>query len=221
MTKRDLPAELASVTEPDGDARLSAPSAERNAGPLTDLLRDHVPTEGRALEMASGTGQHVLAFARAFPGITWQPTEIAPERRASIDAWTATETLPNILPARALDAAKPGWAADHGGQDLIVLVNLLHLISTPEAQAIIAETGKALAPGGRFVLYGPFLRNGETTSDGDARFHASLRAADPEVGYKDDFDIVDWLHAAGLTLVEVVEMPANNLAFVSERATET
>ena len=89
-----------------------------------------------------------------------------------------------------------------------------------EAQAD-PETGKALAPGGRFVLYGPFLRNGETTSDGDARFHASLRAADPEVGYKDDFDIVDWLHAAGLTLVEVVEMPANNLAFVSERVTET
>lgn len=221
MTKRDLPAELASVAERGGDARLSAPSAERNAGPITDLLRDHVPAEGRALEIASGTGQHVLAFARAFPDLMWQPTEIDPARRASIDAWAATDDLSNLRPAVALDASQAGWSATLGGQDLIVLVNLLHLISTAEAQTIVAEAAKALAPGGRFVLYGPFLRNGETTSDGDERFHASLQAADPEVGYKDDFDVVDWLHAAGLTLVEVVEMPANNLAFVSRRATET
>lgn len=79
----------------------------------------------------------------------------------------------------------------------------------------------ALAPGGRFVLYGPFLRGGETTSEGDARFDASLRAGDPEIGYKDDFDVIDWLHAAGLALIDVVEMPANNLSFVAERPRET
>ncbi|KZY36370.1 methyltransferase [Roseovarius sp. HI0049] len=221
MPRRDLPAELASVAETGGDARMSAPSAERNAGPIRDLLRAHAPAEGRALEIASGTGQHVLAFARAFPGLTWQPTEIAAERRASIDAWAATEGLANLRPAVALDATVPGWADDHGGQDLIVLVNLLHLISTPEAKAIISETARALAPGGRFVLYGPFLRDGEATSEGDARFDASLRASDPEVGYKDDFTTIDWLHAAGLSLVEVVEMPANNLAFVTQRPEET
>ncbi|MEQ8877130.1 MAG: DUF938 domain-containing protein [Phycisphaerales bacterium] len=221
MPRRDLPAELASVAEPDGDARLSAPSAERNAGPITDLLRDHVPEGGRALEIASGTGQHVLAFARAFPDLTWQPTEIAPERRASIDAWAATEGLLNLRPAMALDATVPGWSEGHGGQDLIVLVNLLHLISTGEARTIVAETAQALAPDGRFVLYGPFLRDGETTSEGDARFDASLRASDPDVGYKDDFAVIDWLHDAGLTLVDVVEMPANNLALISQRPPET
>ena len=221
MPQRHLPAELASVAEPGADARLSAPSALRNAGPITALLRAHAPAEGRALEIASGTGQHVLAFARAFPGLTWQPTEIAAERRASIDAWAATEGLPNIRAAIALDATAPGWANEHGGQDLVVLVNLLHLISTQEARTIIAEVARALAPGGRFVLYGPFLRDGEATSEGDASFDASLRASDPDVGYKDDFTTIDWLHEAGLTLVDVVEMPANNLAFVAHRAPET
>lgn len=217
MPKRDLPAEIASTATPGGDARLSAPSAARNAGPIADLLRHHAPARGRALELASGTGEHALAFARAFPGLTWQPTEIDPARRASIDAWAANDPQPNLLPAITLDACRPGWGAAHPGHALILLVNLLHLVSEPEARALIAELPHALAPQGRAILYGPFLRGGETTSEGDARFHASLRAADPETGYKDDFDVIDWLHAAGLSLVDVVEMPANNLAFVAER----
>lgn len=218
MTRRRVPAETASVAFPNADgARLSAPSAARNIGPITELLRRHAPTSGRALELASGTGEHVLAFATAFPNLTWQPTDVAPERLASIDAWAATKNLPNLHPARPLDASKPGWGADHAGQDLIVLVNLLHLISEAEARTLVAELPAALAPGGLCVLYGPFLRGGVATSDGDARFHASLQAADPEVGYKNDADVVDWLQAAGLRPVEVAEMPANNLAFVSQR----
>lgn len=221
MPRRHLPAETASAAAPEGGARLSAPSAARNVGPITDLLRHHGPREGRALELASGTGEHVLAFATAFPGLDWQPTEPDADRRASIDAWAATRALPNLRPAVALDACVAGWGTEWPGQDLVVLVNLLHLVSTPEAKTLVSEVPQALAAGGRFILYGPFLRDGEATSEGDARFHAALRAADPETGYKDDFDVIDWLHAAGLTLVDVVEMPANNLAFVSERAKES
>lgn len=221
MPRRDLPSDMASRAEGAGDARLHAPSAARNTPPLVALLRQHAPRSGQALELASGTGEHALAFAEALPGLDWQPTEIDPARRASIDAWAATRRLPNLRPAMALDACAPGWGAAHAGQDLVMLVNLLHLISTPEARTIVAETAQALAPGGRFILYGPFLRDGETTSEGDARFHAALRAADPETGYKDDFDVLDWLHAAGLVLVDLVEMPANNLAFVARRPKES
>ena len=217
MPRRDLPAERPSLAEPRDAARLTAPSAARNTGPIITLLREHAPAQGRVLELASGTGEHALAFARAFPRLDWQPSELDPARRGSIDAWAATGALPNLRPAIALDATAPGWGTKHGGYDLIVLINLLHLISTPEARAVLSELPDALAPGGRFILYGPFLRDGEATSDGDARFHASLRSADPETGYKDDFEVIDWLHAAGLSLVDLVEMPANNLAFVAMR----
>ncbi len=217
MSRRlNLP-DSASVATPGEGGRLHAPSAERNAGPLCDLLRHHAPQAGRALELASGTGQHAVRFAAALPGLDWQPSEIDGERRASIDAWAAEAGLPNLRPAIALDACTPGWAAAHGGQDLIVLVNLLHLISEGQAQALVAEAARALAPGGRLILYGPFLRDGETTSEGDRTFDASLRAQDPEIGYKDDFEVIDWLHDAGLSLVDVVEMPANNLSLVAER----
>ncbi|WP_101068872.1 DUF938 domain-containing protein [Roseovarius salinarum] len=217
MSRRlNLP-DSASVAKPGDDGRLHAPSAERNAGPLTALLRHHAPATGRALELASGTGQHAVAFARALPDLDWQPSEVDAERRASIDAWAARDGLPNLHPAIHLDATAPGWGAAHAGQALVLLVNLFHLIGEAEARTIVAEAAQALAPGGRFIVYGPFLRDGEATSDGDARFDASLRAQDPGIGYKDDFDVVDWVHEAGLVLVDVVEMPANNLSIVARR----
>ncbi|RBI85789.1 methyltransferase [Rhodosalinus halophilus] len=217
MTRRlDLP-DSASVATPGAGGKLTAPSAERNAGPICDLVAAYGPEEGRALELASGTGQHAVALARRLPALDWQPSEIDAERRASIRAWAAEAQLPNLRDPVEIDAATPGWAARHGPADLILLVNLFHLIPEADARTIVAETAQALAAGGTFILYGPFMRGGELTSEGDRSFHARLAAQDPEIGYKDDFDVVDWLHAAGLTLDALVEMPANNLAFVARR----
>ncbi len=200
----------------DGD-KLIAPSALRNMDPIRDLMLQVAPPRGRALEIASGTGQHVVAFARALPDLQWQPTEPQAERRASIDAYGREAGLANLAPALDLDAAQPGWAARLGPRDLIVLINLLHLIPMAQVETLIAEAARALAPGGRLVVYGPFMRAGELTSDGDARFHASLVESDPLIGYKDDFDIIDRMQAAGLMLMQAIEMPANNLALIAER----
>ena len=215
MTRRlDLP-DTASVATPGDGGKLCAPSAERNAGPICDLVAAHGPATGRALELASGTGQHAVALARRLPDLDWQPSEPDAERRASIRAWAAEADLPNLRDPVEIDAARPGWSATHGAFDLVLLVNLFHLIPEDDARAIVAEVARALAPGGAFILYGPFMRGGELTSEGDARFHASLTAQDPAIGYKDDFDVTDWLHDAGLTLGALIEMPANNLAFVA------
>ena len=195
---------------------MHAPAAERNAEAITEALQDIAPAKGRALELASGTGQHAVAFARAMPGLDWQPSEIEDDRRASIDAHAAATSLPNLRAAIPLDATEPGWGVRHAGQALIVLVNLLHLISAEEAQILIAEAAQALAPGGVLAIYGPFLREGRATSEGDARFHASLEAQDPDLGYKDVAEVQSWLEAQGLHPVRTVEMPANNL-FLSAR----
>ena len=73
------------------------------------------------------------------------------------------------------------------------------------------------APGGTLVIYGPFKRDGQLTSDGDQRFDAELRGADPQIGYKDDTQVAEALARAGLSLAEMVDMPANNLALVATR----
>ncbi|MDK3017390.1 DUF938 domain-containing protein [Pseudodonghicola flavimaris] len=216
MTRKLTLPDTASIANRGEGAKLVAPSASRNLEPIADLLAQTAPQSGRALEIASGTGQHVAVFAARFPDLIWQPSDPDPDRRASIDAYAAESGCGNILPALALDAATPGWGADLGGQNLIFLSNLLHLIPMDWVEVLIAEAARALAPHGRLILYGPFMRAGELTSDGDKTFHASLIGQDPRIGYKDDFDILDLLQQAGLEIVEVIEMPANNLALVAE-----
>ncbi len=217
MPKRMNLPDAASVAASLGDGRLHAPSAARNLGAITDVLRAHGPKSGSALEIASGTGQHIVGFAGALPGVIWHPSDVDAARRASVDAWAREAGLRNLRPARDLDATTSGWGAGAGPQDLIYLGNLLHLISTPEARTLINEVVAALAPEGCFILYGPFLRNGATTSEGDAAFDASIRAADPELGYKNDRDLSAWLVQAGLARIQRVDMPANNLCFIARR----
>lgn len=216
MPKRPVPP-TASIADPGEGHKLIAPSAARNSGPLCDLLREVAPKSGRALEIASGTGQHIVAFADCLPDLHWQPTDVDPDRHASINAYIADSGLTNVSPARILDIGVNGWANDYVGTDLIIVVNLLHLISTPEAQTLIDEAASALAPGGTLLIYGPFMRAGELTSEGDQIFDASLKERDPEIGYKDDFDTMDMLQAAGLEMALVVEMPANNLSLVARK----
>ena len=199
MTNEQKP-ERHSLALPAEAGKLFAPSAERNTGPLCDLLEQVAPRRGRALEIASGTGQHVDAA-----------------RRTSIAAYVAESGLTNIAPPIALDATAPGWGAEQAGQSLIFLSNLLHLIPMRQVETLIAEAAQALAPAGRLVIYGPFMRAGELTSEGDRRFHAALVAEDPRIGYKDDRDIMELMQAAGLEIAGAVEMPANNLALVAER----
>ncbi len=131
------------------DARRVAPSAERNAGPILEQLSRLAPATGRVLELASGTGQHAAAFAAALPGLDWQPTDANPQALASIAAWVAAAGLPNLRPPVMLDAALPGWTAPQGAYDLLLVVNLLHLISEAEATHVITGMAGASLPGGK------------------------------------------------------------------------
>ncbi|NOD74601.1 DUF938 domain-containing protein [Ruegeria sp. HKCCD4332] len=214
MTKRKLPPS-ASVANTAEDGKMVAPAASRNSDVLCALLSDWAPPQGRSLEIASGTGQHMAAFAAQLPDLEWQPTEIDPDRRASIDAYV--REFPNVALAEELDATAAGWHARFAGQNMIVLINLIHLISWQETRTIVAEVAKALAPSGRFVLYGPFMRSGLLTSDGDKRFHQALTEQDPDIGYKNDTEILALFEEFGLNVLKTVDMPANNLAFISSR----
>ncbi|MCB1337208.1 MAG: DUF938 domain-containing protein [Maritimibacter sp.] len=197
------------------DGRLSAPAATRNAGPIAEALAGYLPASGRVLEIAAGTGQHAVALARANPGLDWQPTDIAPERLASIDAWAAAEGLGNIRRATHLDASVPDWRA--GPVEVVFLSNLLHLLPEPAAVNVVSGAARALVPGGQFCVYGPFREAGGYRSEGDARFDAQLRASEPGIGYKS----VEWVDEtaapAGLTRTARIEMPANNLILVFAR----
>ena len=207
----------ASVAMQSNDGRLSAPAAEKNAGPITELVKEFAPEKGKALEIASGTGQHIVKLAVVKPHLDWQPSEIDQIRIASIEAWCKKDNVTNVRPPIILDATEIGWSSKFNCQKFILLVNLFHLISEDEAKILISEMSLALSPGGRSIIYGPFKRSGKLTSAGDQTFHQNLIEADPEIGYKNDVWMTDRLKKSKLKLLKVAPMPANNLAFISEK----
>ena len=207
----------ASVAMQSHNGRLSAPAAEKNAGPITELVKEFAPEKGKALEIASGTGQHIAKLAVAKPHLNWQPSEIDQLRIASIEAWCKNDNFANVRPPIILDATEIGWSSKFNHQKFILLVNLIHLISEDETKILISEISSALSPGGRSIIYGPFKRSGKLTSAGDQTFHQSLIKADPEIGYKNDVWMTAQLKTAKLELLKVALMPANNLAFISQK----
>lgn len=203
------------VADTVDEARLSAPSALRNIPPILAAMAAHVPARGLGLEIASGSGQHVVAYGRAFPGMVWQPSDIAADRLASINAWVAAEVGAaggNVRPAKMLDASVPDWSA--GRFDFVTVTNLFHLVSQGAAANVISGAARALNPGGHLFVYGPFRDQNGFRSAADAAFHAQIRQSDPLAGYKD----VAWMQASGaatgLVWKQEVEMPASNLSLI-------
>ena len=214
--RKNLPA-TACVTNLEADGRLNAPSALRNAEPIVELVREIAIKPGNALEIASGSGQHIVKLAAALPFLNWQPSDVDETRIKSIRCWSNDHHLTNLNPPCLLDATKEGWAAEHHDQDLILLVNLLHLISIEETKILVKEVSKALAPKGVSIIYGPFMRSGELISKGDMEFHHSLINTDPDLGYKNDLDMLNLFGEAGLVHLSTNKMPANNLAFITQK----
>ena len=196
------------------DGRRMVPSAARNAGPILEVLLG-LDLKGRLLEIASGSGLHAAEMAGKL-ALDWQPTDVDPANLPSIRAWSA-RSGGAIREPILLDATAPGWSTQLGQWDVVLLVNLLHLIPSPAAETLLAEVALVLSPNGTFCLYGPFLRDGQATSPGDAAFDASLRAQDPTIGYKDLGWVLGHLKGHGLK-VRVVEMPANNLMLLARKA---
>ena len=217
MVHRTKLPDMASVANSRGDARLFAPSAERNSVPIVKTIQRIAPKSGQALELASGTGQHIVKLASSLPNLSWLPSEVDEARLKSISAWIQAENLPNIKPPLYLDATETDWAKSLPQFDLIFLVNLLHLISWNEMKTLISELPNVLKKNGNTLIYGPFMRSGVLTSAGDQNFHTSLIQKDPDIGYKDDLDMLELFANSGLLHLETVEMPANNLAFVLKK----
>lgn len=198
------------------DARLHSPAADRNQAPILAQLQRLLPAQGRALEIASGTGQHAAHFAAGLPGWRWQPTDAEPRALASIDAWCAGQA--NVLPARQLDVlAAPGDDLP-ASVDAIFCANLLHIAPWATCAALMRLTARHLTPAGRLVLYGPYFEDDVPTAPGNLAFDADLRERDPAWGLRRLADVLQQAHAAGLRLRERVAMPANNLLLVLERS---
>lgn len=195
-----------------------SPAAERNRDPILAVLARVLPAHGLVLELASGTGQHVVHFAAALPALVWQPSDPSPDARASIAAYVDAAALPNVRAPIALDVLAEPWPvpADPPLAALLA-INLVHIAPWSAALALFAGAGARLPPGGVLVLYGPYRIAGATAPSNEA-FDADLRGRDPAWGVRDLEALVAAAAPHGLTLDEAVALPANNHALVFRRA---
>ena len=203
------------------DGRLLSPSYERNCPPIIEALTPRLDGRtGTALEIGSGTGQHVCAFAEAFPALDWLPSDPDARHRESIRLWRDHLGV-RLAEPLALDAAEdwaalPGIAA-HCPLALVYSMNVIHIAPFAVAEGIVAGAGKALAPGGLLIFYGPFREGGEHTGEGNRIFDERLRADNPDWGVRDVEEISALGHRAGLDPAALIEMPANNRLLIFTR----
>ena len=208
--------------EPDG--RLDAPAFHRNHQAIWAVLQPFLAGKsGDVIEAGSGTGQHVVDFARRSPEITWWPSDLNEQHLKSIAAWRAHAELPNIRPPLRIDLSDPAWCSQmHDGSGpgellAVFCANVIHIAPWRVAEGLLAGAGRYLRADGRLFLYGPFKRDGKHTAPSNAAFDISLRDRDPEWGVRDIADLEKLAAGAGLVLIEIAEMPANNLTLVFAR----
>lgn len=198
-----------------GDARRHAPATHRNRDAIVAAITPFMPPAGLVLEVASGTGEHIVHFALHWPQLDFQPSDPDPELRASIAAWTSYAGLANVRTPIDLDTRADSWPV--GAVDAIFCANMIHIAPWPCAEGLIAGAGRSLGPGRHLLLYGPFKRGGAHTAPSNEAFDRSLRANDPSWGVR-DLGAVERIAADhGLGLRSIVEMPANNLTIAFEK----
>ena len=194
------------------DGRCVAPAAERNKGPILEVLQRVLPPRGLVLEIGSGTGQHVVHFAKALSQLSWQPSDPDAENRQSIALWSRVEELGNVRAPLALDVRERPWPID--AADAIVCSNVVHVSPWAATLALFDGVREVLPSEGVLFLYGPYRRGGRHTAPSNEKFDADLRAHNPEWGLRDIDELAEVADRVGFALAEIVDMPANNFSLV-------
>ena len=197
------------------DPKLESPSAHRNRDVIHDVLRDVLPQQGKVLEIASGSGEHIVHFAARLPTLTWQPSDPSSEARASIATRSGEADAANILSPLDIDASNDDWHIDTA--DAVIAINMIHISPWAATRGLMRGASRLLPTAGTLVLYGPFRQTGQPLVQSNADFDASLRSRNPLWGLRLLEDVVEEARRSGLNLVSVVSMPANNLSVVFKR----
>jgi hypothetical protein len=197
------------------EGRFESPSAERNKVPILAALRPRLPATGVVVEIASGTGQHIVHFAREVPALIWQPTDADDELRAAAAERIHAAGLSNVRAPLRLDVLASDWPATEASA--IVCINMIHVAPWSATNGLIGGAARLLPPRAPLFLYGPFKRGGRHTAPSNESFDASLRKRNPEWGVRDLDDVEQCAEQHGLALADITEMPANNLTVTFER----
>ena len=196
--------------------RRSAPTTQRNREPIATVLRDWLPPTGLVLEIASGTGEHAVHFAREFPQLEWQPSDVEPLALSSIEAWRADSGLPNLREPVVLDAASSTWPIARA--DALLSINMVHISPWESALGLLDGAARLLPTGSPLILYGPWLTDEVETAPSNLAFDSDLKRRDPRWGLRRVEDFAAQAGVRGLKLADQRAMPANNRMLLFSRS---
>ena len=197
------------------DHRQYAPATVRNRDFILDVLRDVLPTTGVILEIASGSGEHVIHFARNLPSLVFQPSDPEPDALLSVAAWMKAAEVTNVRAPIVLDASRSPWPI--ASADGIICINMVHISPWDASVGLIRGAAAILPPGSPLYLYGPYKRKGFATAPSNEAFDRNLRDRNPIWGLRDLEAIAAIAQSAGFSIPDIKEMPANNLSIVFRR----
>jgi hypothetical protein len=192
-----------------------APAVARNVVPIGDVLEHWLPSRGLVLEIASGTGEHALAFSNRFPTLDWQPSDPDPDALTSIAAWQA-DGPSNLRSALKIDVQDSEWPIEEAVA--ILCVNMVHISPWRSSLGLLDGAARLLPTRAPLILYGPWLVKGEKPAPSNLAFDQSLKQRNPEWGLRflGDFRLAAERH--GFRYVDRVDMPSNNLMLRFDRA---
>jgi hypothetical protein len=196
-------------------ARRSAPAALRNREPIAEVLSEWLPQEGLVLEIASGSGEHVVYFAERFPKLDWQPSDVDSGALASIAGWRDESGLTNVRAPVVIDAALPDWPLDRA--DAVLSINMVHISPWRSALGLLEGAARLLDPGAPLIMYGPWLKDDIPTVDSNLAFDADLKRRDAGWGLRRVEDFTAAAEERGFGFSASRAMPANNLMLLYRR----
>ncbi len=197
------------------DARQYAPATLRNRDFILGILRDVLPTKGLVLEIASGSGEHVVHFARNFPNLVFQPSDCEPDALQSVSAWVKATWVTNVRTPVVLDASQSSWPV--ASADGIICINMIHISPWEVTLGLVRGAAAILPSTAPLYLYGPFRREGFAMTPSNQAFDRSLRDRNPAWGLRDLEAVAVIAQSVGFSVPTITEMPANNLSVVFRR----
>lgn len=197
------------------DARFSSPAVFRNRLSILKVLQQMLPSAGLVLEVASGSGEHIVFLAERLPALGWQPSDPSPAARASIAAWTAADRVIKVRSPLDLDASRTPWPV--AAADAILAINMVHISPWSATLGLLREAARLLPSGGLLYLYGPFIEAGKMLAPSNAAFDADLRARNVTWGLRDLAAVEAAAVESGLKVQTLLPMPANNLSVIVRR----